>query len=113
MLGERIARAWLRAQGVEAEIVVLNGSVEIAPRLGQADLICDLVSSGATLAANQLKPVLDILNSEAVLAASPMGKIPYVDINGFKLAESGAIIGASIIVIAGLYVWHRETQAKG
>jgi ATP phosphoribosyltransferase len=41
--------------------VVLNGSVEIAPRLGQADAVCDLVSSGATLAANQLKPVLDIM----------------------------------------------------
>ncbi len=73
--GRRIAttyphllRAWLRAQDVDAQIVVLNGSVEIAPRLGQADAICDLVSSGATLAANQLKPVLDILHSEAVLA---------------------------------------------
>ena len=61
-------QAWLTAQGVAAVIVVLNGSVEIAPRLGQADVICDLVSSGATLAANQLKPVLDILHSEAVLA---------------------------------------------
>ena len=42
--------------------------MEIAPRLGQADLICDLVSSGATLAANQLKPVETLLRSEAVLA---------------------------------------------
>ncbi len=84
LAGKRIAttyphqvRAWLRAQGVEAEIVVLNGSVEIAPRLGQADLICDLVSSGATLAANQLKPVLDILRSEAVLAGpvAPFGDV--------------------------------------
>lgn len=84
LAGKRIAttypnqlRAWLRTQGVEAEIVVLNGSVEIAPRLGQADLICDLVSSGATLAANQLKPVFDILRSEAVLAGpvAPFGDV--------------------------------------
>lgn len=84
LAGKRIAttypnqlRAWLRTQGVEADIVVLNGSVEIAPRLGQADLICDLVSSGATLAANQLKPVLDILRSEAVLAGpvAPFGDV--------------------------------------
>jgi ATP phosphoribosyltransferase len=60
--------AWLDAQGVEAQIVTLSGSVEIAPRLGQADLVCDLVSSGATLAANQLKPVQTLLQSEAVLA---------------------------------------------
>src|SRR3546814_5917052 len=49
---------WLREQGIDAEIVALSGSVEIAPRLGQADAVCDLVSSGATLAANQLRPVL-------------------------------------------------------
>ncbi|TAH46349.1 MAG: ATP phosphoribosyltransferase [Gammaproteobacteria bacterium] len=74
LLGKRIAtsypaltRAWLREQKVDAEVVVLNGSVEIAPRLGQADAICDLVSSGATLSANQLKPVCDLLQSEAVL----------------------------------------------
>jgi ATP phosphoribosyltransferase len=83
LAGKRIAttypnqlRAWLRTQNVQADIVMLNGSVEIAPRLGQADAICDLVSSGATLAANQLKPVLDILQSEAVLAGPAQ---PFAD----------------------------------
>ena len=73
--GKRIAtsypallRQWLQAQGIAADVVLLSGSVEIAPRLGQADAICDLVSSGATLSANQLKPVLTLLQSEAVLA---------------------------------------------
>ncbi len=59
---------WLQAQGVEASVVELSGSVEIAPKLGTADLICDLVSSGATLVANQLKPVETLLDSVAVLA---------------------------------------------
>lgn len=59
---------WLEEQGVEAEPVLLNGSVEIAPRLGQADVVCDLVSSGATLRANQLRPVTTVLESEAVIA---------------------------------------------
>ena len=59
---------WLADEGVSAEVVLLSGSVEIAPRLGQADAICDLVSSGATLAANQLKPVATLFESEAVLA---------------------------------------------
>jgi len=63
-----LTRTWLREQQVAAEVVVLSGSVEIAPRLGQADVVCDLVSSGATLAANQLTPVCDLLQSEAVLA---------------------------------------------
>ncbi|KLD73099.1 ATP phosphoribosyltransferase [Xanthomonas hyacinthi] len=73
--GKRIATSypavladWLEARGIDAQVVELSGSVEIAPRLGTADLICDLVSSGATLAANQLKPVETLLESEAVLA---------------------------------------------
>ncbi|MCW4455098.1 ATP phosphoribosyltransferase [Flavobacterium sp. MXW15] len=75
LAGKRIATSypailadWLEAQGVDAQVVELSGSVEIAPRLGTADLICDLVSSGATLAANQLVPVETLLDSEAVLA---------------------------------------------
>jgi len=62
-----LLRDWLVARGVEAEIVTLAGSVEIAPRLGTADAICDLVQSGATLAANQLREVDRVLDSEAVL----------------------------------------------
>ena len=62
---------WLRTNALNAEIIVLNGSVEIAPRLGKADAICDLVSSGATLAANQLRELTTVFCSEAVLAASP------------------------------------------
>ncbi|NZA26636.1 ATP phosphoribosyltransferase [Luteimonas sp. SJ-92] len=64
----QLLRRWLAGEGIDAEVVMLSGSVEIAPRLGQADAVCDLVSSGATLAANQLKPVLTLLRSEAVLA---------------------------------------------
>ncbi len=67
--------AWLVQQDIDADVVVLSGSVEIAPRLGKADAICDLVSSGATLAANHLKPVETLLQSEAVLAGpvAPFG----------------------------------------
>lgn len=80
LAGKRIASSypallqrWLDGQGIAAEVVLLSGSVEIAPRLGQADAICDLVSSGATLAANQLKPVVTLLQSEAVLAGPVAG----------------------------------------
>jgi ATP phosphoribosyltransferase len=58
---------WLDAHGVDARIVQLSGSVEIAPRLGKADAICDLVSTGGTLAANRLREVAPVLESEAVL----------------------------------------------
>ncbi|MGH8153713.1 MAG: ATP phosphoribosyltransferase [Rhodanobacteraceae bacterium] len=69
-----LLRGWLDRQGVAADIVTLAGSVEIAPRLGTADAICDLVQSGATLAANQLREVDRVLDSEAVLVAS--GTLP-------------------------------------
>ncbi len=63
-----LLRDWLRRNGVDAGVVMLAGSVEIAPRLGTADLICDLVQSGGTLVANQLREADVLLESEAVLA---------------------------------------------
>ncbi len=63
----RLLARWLAQQQVPARIVELSGSVEIAPSLGTADAICDLVSSGATLAANQLREVATVFESEAVL----------------------------------------------
>ncbi|KRA20311.1 MULTISPECIES: ATP phosphoribosyltransferase [unclassified Lysobacter] len=90
LAGKRIATSypallsqWLAAQGVDAQVVLLSGSVEIAPRLGQAEAICDLVSSGATLAANQLKAVTTLIESEAVLAG-PIN--PFDDVRG-ELAD--------------------------
>lgn len=66
----RLLADFLARHGVEARIVVLNGSVEIAPKLGTADLICDLVSTGGTLAANQLREVEAIFRTEAILVAT-------------------------------------------
>lgn len=65
-----LLRDWLKRNGVAAQTVTLAGSVEIAPRLGTADAICDLVQSGATLAANQLREVDRVLDSEAVLVGA-------------------------------------------
>jgi ATP phosphoribosyltransferase len=76
--GKRIATSYpvttakyLKEKGIEADLHIINGSVEIAPNIGLADAICDIVSSGSTLFKNNLKEVEVIMNSEAVLAASP------------------------------------------
>lgn len=63
----QIVGSFLEKQGVSAEIHEISGSVEIAPGIGLADAIVDLVSSGSTLFANGLKEVETILRSEAVL----------------------------------------------
>lgn len=75
---------YLEEQGVAAEIVPMRGAVEVAPRLKLADVICDLVSTGATLDANGLTAVATILESEAVLVRSERGLSPELE----RLADS-------------------------
>lgn len=65
-------KAYLAKNGIDAEIHEISGSVEIAPNLGLADAICDIVSSGSTLFTNGLKEVEVLFNSEACLASSPV-----------------------------------------
>ena len=65
-----ILQKYLTEKKCMAEIHEISGSVEIAPGIGLADAICDLVSSGSTLFTNGLKEVEVILQSEAVLAAN-------------------------------------------
>ena len=77
--GKRIATTYpnilarfLRQNDVQAEIVTLSGAVEIAPRLGRADFICDLVSTGSTLVANHLWEADTILESQAAIITTPV-----------------------------------------
>lgn len=67
-----IVRDYLRRQNVNAVVVEFSGAVEIAPSLGRADAICDLVSTGATLIANKLREGETILESHAVLLQTPV-----------------------------------------
>ncbi|MTE25613.1 ATP phosphoribosyltransferase [Winogradskyella ouciana] len=76
--GKRIATSYpntvnqfLDKDGIKANLHIINGSVEIAPNIGLADGICDIVSSGSTLFKNGLKEIEVLLKSEAVLATSP------------------------------------------
>ncbi|MGB2129308.1 MAG: ATP phosphoribosyltransferase [Flavicella sp.] len=76
--GKRIATSYpntvnkyLSENGINADIHIINGSVEIAPNIGLADAVCDIVSSGSTLFKNGLKEVVKMATSEAVLTAAP------------------------------------------
>jgi ATP phosphoribosyltransferase len=69
----RLTKRFLDQQNIKAEVVYLSGSVEIAPRLGLADAICDLVASGSTLEANKLRAVETIFKSTAVLLRNTRG----------------------------------------
>jgi ATP phosphoribosyltransferase len=78
LAGHRVAtahpnttRRFLEDRAIRAEVVPISGAVEVAPRLGLADAIVDLVSTGSTLVMNGLRPIGDVLASEAVLVANP------------------------------------------
>lgn len=64
-------RAFLDKNGISATIITLSGSVEIAPTLGIADAVCDLISTGSTLTVNDLRQIQTVYTSEAVLIANP------------------------------------------
>lgn len=66
-----IVRKYLKANHVDAGIHEISGSVEIAPGIGLADAICDIVSTGSTLLSNGLKEVEIVMQSEAVMIAGP------------------------------------------
>lgn len=66
-----LLQAYLQRINVSARSLLMSGSVEVAPGLKIADAICDIVASGATLAANNLIELTTVLNSEALLIKSP------------------------------------------
>ena len=69
----RLATELLGERGLQVELVHVTGSVEVAPRLGLADAIVDLVSSGSTLRTNGLRSLGSLFSSEAVLVARREG----------------------------------------
>ena len=66
-----ILRNYLKEKGINAETHVITGSVEIAPGIGLADAIFDIVSSGSTLVSNNLREVEVVMKSEALLIGNP------------------------------------------
>ena len=78
---------FLKARGVTVDIVEMGGSVELAPRMGVADAICDLVSTGATLEANGLTAFETVLDSEAVLVRGSRPRAAAADDTANLLIE--------------------------
>jgi len=93
--GKRIAtsypntvKVFLNENNINADLHIINGSVEIAPNIGLADAICDIVSSGSTLFKNNLKEVVEIAKSQAVLVQAnslTSDKIELIDKLRFRL----------------------------
>jgi ATP phosphoribosyltransferase len=87
------ARRFFEQRAIPVDVIPISGAVEVAPRLGLAEAIVDLVSTGSTMVMNGLRPIGDVLNSEAVLVANPVAHRDRAD-------ELGAIDTMLTAVIA-------------
>ena len=67
----KTARRFFESRSIPVDVIPISGAVEVAPRLGLAEAIVDLVSTGSTMVMNGLRPIGDVLSSEAVLVANP------------------------------------------
>ena len=86
-----ILRRFLDEKGIQAEIHVISGSVEVAPGIGLADAIFDIVSSGSTLVSNLLKEVEVVMQSEALLIAHKELSVEKEEILGELLFRMNAV----------------------
>ena len=87
------ARRFFEQRAIPVDVIPISGAVEVAPRLGLAEAIVDLVSTGSTMVMNGLRPIGDVLKSEAVLVANPIAHQDRAD-------ELGAIDTMLTAVIA-------------
>jgi len=98
-----LLRRWLNERRIDAQVITLTGSVEIAPKLGTADAVCDLVQTGATLAANHLREVETVLESEAVLAAPEElpsdGRGDLIDLLLRRLDDVNRVRGTRLLLL--------------
>ena len=67
----RATRRWFEDRSISVQVIPLSGAVEVAPRLGLAEAVVDLVSTGTTMATNGLRSIGDLLASEAILVGNP------------------------------------------
>jgi len=74
-----VTRRFFDEKAIPIEVIPISGAVEVAPRLGLAEAIVDLVSTGSTLVMNGLRPIGDVLESEAILVASPTAQRERAD----------------------------------
>ncbi len=89
-----VTRRFFADQAIPVEVITLSGAVEVAPRLGLADAIVDLVSTGSTLSMNGLRAIGDILPSEAVLVAGQEAVVDHAAELESIVTMLGSVIAA-------------------
>ncbi len=93
----RMAQFFCEQEGIEADIIAMSGAVELAPKLGLADAIIDLMSSGETIRMNDLLPVKTLFSTQACLFANPQ-----------KLQESREKIDELVMALQSVLLAHEQ-----
>jgi ATP phosphoribosyltransferase len=101
-------RRFFAGQDIQVEVVPISGAVEVAPKLGLADAIVDLVSTGSTLVMNGLRQVGDVLASEAILVANPAALVERAD----ELAAIDTMISSVIAARGRKYLMMNAPSTK-
>jgi ATP phosphoribosyltransferase len=101
-------RRFFEERRIPVDVIPISGAVEVAPRLGLAEAIVDLVSTGSTLAMNGLRQIGDLIASEAVLIANPTAQVQRAD----ELAGFDTMIGAVIAARGRKYLMMNAPAAK-
>jgi ATP phosphoribosyltransferase len=102
------ARRFFAERQIEVEVIPISGAVEVAPRLGLAEAIVDLVSTGSTLVMNGLRQVGDVLASEAILVANPAAQVERAD----ELAAIDTMLSSVIAARGQKYVMMNAPSVK-
>jgi ATP phosphoribosyltransferase len=103
-----VTRRFFAEQGIPVEVISLSGAVEVAPRLGLADAIVDLVSTGSTLAMNGLRTIGDLLASEAILVTNEQATRERAD----ELDSISTMLGSVIAARGRKYLMMNAPSAK-
>jgi len=101
-------RRFFDQERIPVDVIPISGAVEVAPRLGLAEAVVDLVSTGSTLVMNGLRPIGDLLASEAVLVANPTA----LDRRREELDSIDTMIGSVIAARDKKYVMMNAPAAK-
>ena len=102
------SRRYFEDQRIPVDVIPISGAVEVAPRLGLAEAIVDLVSTGSTLVMNGLRPIGDVLASEAILVANPTAQ----QRRGNDIAAIDTMLSAVIAARGKKYLMMNAPAAK-
>jgi len=102
------ARRFFAGRNIQVDVIPISGAVEVAPRLGLAEAIVDLVSTGSTLVMNGLRPIGDVLESEAVLVANPTARLEM----GQAIEAIDTMLGAVIAARGKKYLMMNAPAAR-